>query len=283
MFFLKKVLIVNNINRARSTVFFAISVALSVVSALFLTFAVMQEYEAAIGHFSRGAMFAPAVYVVLAAAFLLGIASAFLFKKVTPDTSAKAGPFPVFCHAVCAFMIVATVVFDKITAPQAQAQVALPLVIAYYAFSIGAAAALIMYALQGGYRTNASKLLSFCPVIYCAVQTLILYFDKTTAVNSPVKIMIQLAYVALMLMFVCDSGVAVEKENALGKLYMCSLWACVMSGAVSVSAVAAQIMNIRSFHITLADAVLLLCLFLVSISKLWGASFRLIPASEDEE
>lgn len=288
MFIQKKVFIVNNINRTKSTLFFAIAISLTLVAGAFLSLAVTTEYESILGHFMRGAMFAPAVYVTCGAAFICGIISFILLRRTEIDCTVKAGIFPCFTHALTAFMTVAAIAFEYLTAPEADASVnagySVSLInIAYYIFALGTCAAFLMYGFSGAYKSAAAKLLSFCPVIYCAIKTLMLYFDESIAVNGPLKIMCQLAYVSLMLMFVCDSGLAVKKENIFGRFYMCTLWAVVMSGAVSAASLAAHIMNIKSFELSLAETCLLTAFFLTALSKLWHISFKLISVSEDEE
>ena len=214
----------NNINRTKSTLFFALAVSLTLVAAAFLALAVTTEYESIIGHFMRGAMFAPAVYVTCGLAFVCGIVSFALLRRTEIAFETKAGIFPCFTHALTAFMIVAAIVFEYLTAPAAQADAAGGTVnlinIAYYVFALGTCAAFLMFGFCGAYKSMAAKLLSFCPVVLCAVKTLMLYFDKSIAVNGPLKIMCQLAYVSLMLMFVYDSGLAVEKERIFGRTYV---------------------------------------------------------------
>ena len=288
MFIQKKVFIVNNINRTKSTIFFALAISLALVAAAFLSLAVTTEYESILGHFMRGAMFAPAVYVTCGVGFACGIASLIFFRRTEIDSEIRAGVFPCFTHALTAFMTVAAIAFEYLTAPEAEAAVntgyAINLInIAYYIFAVGTCAAFLVFGFFGAYKSTAAKLLSFCPVIYCAVKTLMLYFDNSIAVNGPLKIMCQLAYVSLMLMLVYDSGLAVGKEKIFGKSYMCTLWAVVMSGAVSVSSVAAHIMNVKSFELSLAETCLLTAFFLTALSKLWHLSFKLISVSEDEE
>ncbi len=286
MFIQKKVFIVNNINRTKSTIFFALAISLALVAAAFLSLAVITEYESILGHFMHGAMFAPAVYVTCGMAFVCGIVSWALLRRTEIDCEARAGIFPCFTHALAAFMAVAAIAFEYLAVPAAQEAAdgsANLISIAYYVFAVGTCAAFLMYGFSGAYKSTAAKLLSFCPVIYCAVKTLMLYFDKTVAVNSPLKIMCQLAYVSLMLMLVYDSGLAIGKEKTFGKSYMCTLWAVVISGAVSLSSVVAHIMNVKSFELSLAETCLLTAFFLTALAKLWHLSFKLISASEDDE
>lgn len=288
MFIEEGFFIVNNINRTKSTLFFAIAISLTLVASAFLSLAVTTEYESILGHFMRGAMFAPAVYVTCAVAFVCGIVSWVLLRRteVTPDI--KAGVFPCFTHALAAFLAVAAIAFEYLTAPEANVAVSTNSTVSiistlYYVFAFGTCAALLMYGFFGSYKSNVAKVLSFCPVIYCAVKTLMIYFDESIAVNGPLKIMCQLAYVSLMLMFVYDSGLAIEKKNVFGRTYMCTVWAVVMSGAVSVASLAAHIMNVKSFGLSLAETCLLTAFFLTALSKLWHLSFKLISVSEDEE
>lgn len=286
MFIQKKVFIVNNINRTKSTIFFALAISLTLVAGAFLSLAVTTEYESILGHFMRGAMFAPAVYVTCGLSFVCGIVSFVLLRRTETDCEERAGIFPCFAHALTAFMAVAAIAFEYLAVPAAQtaSEGGVSIIsIAYYIFAVGTCAAFLMYGFSGAYKSTAAKLLSFCPVIYCAVKTLMLYFDNSIAVNGPLKIMCQLAYVSLMLMLVYDSGLAVGKEKIFGKAYMCTLWAVVMSGAVSVSSVAAHIMNVKSFELSLAETCLLTAFFLTALSKLWHLSFKLISVSEDEE
>lgn len=278
----------NNINRTKSTLFFAIAISLTLVASAFLALAVTTEYESILGHFMHGAMFAPAVYVTCGLAFVCGIVSWALLRRTEISHDTRAGIFPCFAHALTAFMAVAAIAFEYLTTPAANVSVVANNTVSvvstlYYVFAFGTCAALLMYGFFGAYKNNVAKVLSFCPVIYCAVKTLMIYFDESIAVNGPLKIMCQLAYVALMLMFVYDSGIAVEKNNVFGRAYMCSLWAVVMSGAVSIASIAAHIMGVKSFELSLAETCLLTAFFITALSKLWHLSFKHISVSEEEE
>lgn len=269
------------INRKTAIIFFAVTLALTLGTAALLVLALANEYDSALCHFSRSALFAPAVYIVLGVVCALGVALCIFSRKTEPDFNKTAGIFESFTSAFSAILIICALVFDYIGHAESMKSSAPALVWLYSAFAVLSGAALVMYAIFGSYKSTAAKLLSLCPPLYCAAQTLILYFDKTIAVNGPIKILTQLAYVALMLMFVADAGIAVEKKGIYPRYMMFSVWACVMSGTISCAALVAQLMKMVYFEITLADTCLLFALFLLSVSKLYrGVS--ILPIGEED-
>lgn len=271
-----------NINRKTAIIFFAAALALTAGAAALLVLALANEYDSVLCHFSTSALFAPAVYVILGVSCALGIALAVFSRKAEPNYSKNAGIFESFTSAFSAILIVCALVFDYIGKAESMESTAPVLIGLYSVFAVLSSVALVMYAISGSYKSTAAKVLSLCPPLYCAAQTLILYFDKTIAVNGPIKILTQLAYVALMLMFVSDAGIAVGKDKIYGKYMMFSVWACVMSGVISVAALVSQLMKMVYFEITLADTCLLFALFLLSVSKLYRGVSILPKAEEDQ-
>ena len=181
---------------------FAAALILGIFGAVCLYLGVISEYNDAMGYFNSDSIFAPAAYVCMVAGPVFGILSLVIFKK--QEASDKALPCGIITKAA-SFICAALILFATYCDISARLNAAVPSfdakAILFIAVSVVAAVSLIVnsFVKKGIPATPMASLLSFAPVIYCAMCVLYLYFDQSVAVNSPAKFICQLTYLSFML------------------------------------------------------------------------------------
>lgn len=125
--------------------------------------------------------------------------------------------------------------------------------------SIPTAAYLIISAVTKTEEKPALTALGFFPVLWTAVCLLRIYFDRTSAINNPVKIFSQMALAAVMLFFLSELRIRVEKPVL--RVYLAFSGAAAMLGfSYSVSLIAAYLSGVGGLSgDVLLAVVILLC------------------------
>lgn len=125
--------------------------------------------------------------------------------------------------------------------------------------SIPTAAYLIISALTKTEEKPALTALGFFPVLWTAVCLLRIYFDRTSAINNPVKIFSQMALAAVMLFFLSELRIRVGKP--VMRVYLAFSGAAAMLGfSYSVSLIAAYLSGVGGLSgDVLLAVVILLC------------------------
>ena len=125
--------------------------------------------------------------------------------------------------------------------------------------SIPTAAYLIISAVTKTEEKPALTALGFFPVLWTAVCLLRIYFDRTSAINNPVKIFSQMALAAVMLFFLSELRIRVGKPVL--RVYLAFSGAAAMLGfSYSVSLIAAYLSGVGGLPgDVLLAVVILLC------------------------
>ena len=223
----------------------AASLILGVFGAVCLFIAIKGEYDNALGYFSADSVFSLAVYCCLAAGAVFGAAGYVFFKKHSaPDRALPGGAFVVIASCVSAALILFSTVYEVMLYAMDGAESVHAVVLASWVLGVLCALSLICTALfaKSGTVKAWISLLSFAPALYCASQVLILYFDQSVAVNSPIKIICQLSYIAVMLVFCTETGLSLGKGKIFAR-YIFSLCAAVTICGVCALAAAAVLVS----------------------------------------
>ncbi len=260
-----------------------IALAIAAVGGILLILAVCGEYDIDVGHFAADAVYAPFAYGALGAGVVLALVLAFLSGKSRIMHGKNAGAFLSFASVFAAILLIASVVFSFVDRSTVVEEGYNTFVYAAVAFGIGGAVALFMFALSGSYRTKLAKVLSFCLPLYFVMRTLILYFDKTVAINSSVKIITQLAFVAFALFAIFDAGVYVGREKILPRYLFGCVCAQTVGGSVSIAALVSQFTVAGSFELSVVDTCMLLAFFLLVCAKMHHIAFAVAEAKTAEE
>lgn len=125
--------------------------------------------------------------------------------------------------------------------------------------SIPTAAYLIISAVTKTEEKPALTALGFFPVLWTAVCLLRIYFDRTSAINNPVKIFSQMALAAVMLFLLSELRIRVGKP--VMRVYLAFSGAAAMLGfSYSVSLIAAYLSGVGGLSgDVLLAVVILLC------------------------
>lgn len=243
----------------------AASFVIGIFGAVCLYLGITGEYNDAMGHFNVGSLFAPVVYCCLVGGPVLGIAGAVVFRRTkAPDKALPGGIAAVVVSALAAAAILYTEIGGILSHMKEAAAPISPVNAVSWLFALLATASIVTNAVtaRNGNKVNpAVSLLAFTPALYCASKVLLMYFDQSIAVNSPVKLICQLAYLSYMLVFTAEAGLSLGKERLFPK-YVFTLCAAVsVGGLCSVAAAAITLTGTQCAGLAGADCIAKLGLF----------------------
>lgn len=218
---------------------FAASLLLGVFGAVCLFLGILSEYNDAMGHFNVGSLFAPVAYASIVAGPVLGIVGWVLFsKRSVADKALPSGKLTVVASLAAAVGIIVSALAEIIEKTGAPVRTIGGADILSWILAAGAAASFVcsaFFAKSGPVKPWIS-LLSFVPVFYCASRVLLLYFDQTVAVNSPVKLICQLTYLAPMLVLTAETGISLGKGEIFPRYIFTLCCGTCIAGIGAVSA-----------------------------------------------
>ena len=243
----------------------AASFVIGMFGAVCLYLGITGEYNDAMGYFNTDSLFAPVVYCCLVGGPLLGVAGWIIFRDHrAPDKALPGGIVAIAVSCVSAAMILYSTVSDMMSYIHAVPGTLQGVTVITWILSFLAAASLLVSAFfaKGGETVKPLvSLLAFTPVLYCTSEVLLLYFDQSIAVNSPIKFICQLAYLSYMLVFTAEAGLSLGKGNIFPR-YIFTLCASVaIGGACSVAAALATATGAECVAIVGVDCVAKLGLF----------------------
>lgn len=218
---------------------FLASLFLGLFGAVCLYLGIAGEYNDAMGYFNVGSIFAPVVYCTIVCGAVLGIVGWIVFRKhVAPD---KALPQSAATRTASALAALCIFIVAGVGAYQALGNHEIPfrgVEVFSFVTAVFAAASLIADAFFAKGKKNDAwrSLLSFGTTLYCASRVLILYFDQTVAVNSPVKFICQLSYLSFMLVCTARTGLTLGRGHILPRYIFALCCAMTAGGACAVAA-----------------------------------------------
>lgn len=228
-------------NGKKTKILFLITAALSVIAALTYMMAIGNDYEAVLGYFKVGSVFAISSYVCFGAAVVLGIVSWFLCRR---DATVKSGAFKQNVLSKVTTILLAFAVLVNFLQETMQVKVTsfqrfYQVIYASRILGVLCAVALVVNALISNRSKTVACLLSFFPPLYFACKVLCNYFDQNVAVNSLPKLIFQVTLIALMLAFTAEAGMALGRgqiyHRYVAVLNIASVlsFACGIAGAVN--------------------------------------------------
>ena len=193
----------------------AFCAALALFGAFCLYFGVKSEYNPALGYFDKGSVFAAAIYLSLALGAAAGIVSWVLFARL--KCADKPIPQKNVLTVISCVLISAGITADCIEdAVEFFGAVSVKYsYIHYIMWILGAAAAVLMLvcAVPGKSNSPVHSLGYFAAPLFLASKILIIYFDRSVAVNSPAKMISQFSLICFMLMFTAETGISLGRGN----------------------------------------------------------------------
>ncbi len=264
-----------------------VSVCLAALGFALILLAALTEYDVSIGHFANKAVFAPSAYAVCTIGVIAAVVCAFLCKGNRLSHGKNAGVFLSFASALSAILMLASVVltFVEKVSHEAVPGAAVNLGTVHYLsmlFGVLGSAALVLFVFYGSYRTRASQMLSFCIPVYFIFETLIQYFDKTTAINSPLKVLVQLTFISYAVFTTFDAGVYIGREKILPRYVFSCMAAVVIGGSVSLAALVCQFVKAQCFSLSVVESCMACAFFLLAAAKLHHIAFSIKPEKKVE-
>ncbi len=254
----------------------AASVLIGVFGAVCLFLAVAGEYNDAMGYFNTDSLFAPVLYCCLCAGPLLGGVGWFLFRKHSaPDEALPCGISVKIASCLCAAIIFMVIAFEIYGFAGRPASAILKIEMISWVFAVLCSASLIV----GGFLSKSGapvkpfvSLLSFAPALFCAVEVLLLYFDQSVAVNSPVKFICQLSYISYMLVFCAEAGLSLGRGKIYSRYLFALISAATVGGACSLAAVVLTVTGVPCASLSGAGSFVSLVMFVYCIVRLCNFS-----------
>ncbi len=263
-------------------IFGIISIFLAAVSAFLLIRGVQTEYDAAIGHFSADAVFAPIAFVLMILGTVLGIVPAFLMKGVKADSSRGAGIALSFVSVFAGALILASSVFGFFDSGVELSE--------NYRFlsglggvvGIAGAVAMLIFAMSGAFKTRLSRMLSMLVPLYFIIRVLLLYFDSSGAVNSTAKMATQTAFIAFALLATFDAGMYIGRE-ILRRYIFGAIFAVSVGLPVGIAALITQFTIPGCFNLSVVDTCMVCGFAAYSAVKLFHLALSLKDAEHTDE
>lgn len=227
---------------------FLAALFLGLFGAICLYIGIATEYNDAMGHFDVGSIFAPVVYCAITAGPVLGIVGWIVFRKhVAPD---RALPRSIATKATAVFAAVSVLVVAVVDTFSASSVG--PINVFSLATAVFAAGSFVCdeFFVNGKKNDAWRSLLSFSTTLYCASRVLILYFDQTVAVNSSVKLICQLSYLAFMLVCTARTGITLGRGHLLPRYIFALSCAMAAGGVCAVAATVCTLTGTQCVAIT---------------------------------
>lgn len=255
----------------------AFCAALALFGAFCLYFGVKSEYNPALGYFDKGSVFAAAIYLSLALGAAAGIVSWVLFARL--KCADKPIPQKNVLTVISCVLISAGIAADCIEdAVEFFGAVSVKYSYMHYIMWIlGAAAAVLMLvcAVPGKSNNPVHSLGYFAAPLFLASKILIIYFDRSVAVNSPAKMISQFSLICFMLMFTAETGISLGRGNIFPRWLGTLCISTAVGGVGGIGSLALCLAGINFPGITLCDAAMITAFALYAFLRLIS-----VPAME---
>ena len=116
-----------------------------------------------------------------------------------------------------------------------------------------------------------------------APNGILLYLDETVALNSPVKVIYQLMYIAFMLLFTAQTGLLLGKGAIFPRYVFCLIAAAVLAGSVSISALLCAVAGVQGHTLSPAQILFSLAGSIYALCQLFSAASAAAQWTEEEK
>lgn len=154
---------------------------------------------------------AKAFYVIVAAIVL---ASCLIYpltgvSKLTNKSFSKQKNL--FLYAFCGFAVLAVTAFEFIIPSVSKVGNGTLIPVLFRISGIPFAAFFFSLIAKGKNAKKVQTVLGFFPIIWCVLKLICIYFDQTTPIGDPVKIMTQVTFVSVVCYFLAEQRVRIDK------------------------------------------------------------------------
>jgi len=188
--------------------FFFLTVALSVLVIALRTVSLYSCYDASLGLYDNGAVLPVIVNIVTVVSLIVIAGFPFVVDKNAklPINLPKVGRFITFASSLCGFTLLITLVFQFIVGVDFMgvSMLSAGLKLVMLISSVPAAMYFLVIAVKDSPKKNIMALLGFFPTLWTALYLMCVYFDKSSVIANPVRIMTQLSLIAAMVYFLFE-------------------------------------------------------------------------------
>jgi hypothetical protein len=180
--------------------YFIITAILSAAAVSVQTYLFFAYYEENLNLYKAGAQLPGIFYICIFISALFCTSSSFIFRK---DSSAHslppAGRFVSFAAILSGFLLLASVLLNSWYYLSGVYTAVTPLRAAAYIAAVPASFYFIITAMSRAPKQNVIVLLGITAIIWAALYLMCIYFDMTSPLNSPIRILNQLSLITIML------------------------------------------------------------------------------------
>lgn len=204
---------------ARGYYFFTLIASL--IGAALQMVLLLSEYDVSIGMYRNDSLLASVFtgFVLIVAVAILTMPFVARKEKLPPLTELPSSDTPVmFASTLSGFILIAVLILQLVLKTPISGTLGTGdyFWIAVLILAVPTAIFFFLPAFPLKNKARIEKAFAFFPVIWCAVYLMHTYFDKSTALRSPVRILSELAMIASMLFFLMELRVRVGKSNPTG-------------------------------------------------------------------
>ena len=240
-------------NRIFPRLCFVLTAVLTLLGATLRTVCMLTAFDGSVGYFNKG--FLPILSTVLYFAGVLTpiLCAAFIPKSTLPTTLHTHLRLPaalLWGLSLAAFTVLSLVLcYPDRTNPLLTLPTLLGICASLYFFLSGT---------RNGRYPDWLSLVGFLPVLWCVTAVAETYTDQFTAMNSPVKVGLQLGFIGLMLILTAELRFRLGKPLPRAAAAMMGIGACLaLNGALPVLAGIGSHVLDNPLH--LLYAIVLLC------------------------
>lgn len=203
--------------------YYFLTLITSLIGASLQMILLLSEYDNGIGMYRRSSMLANVFtgFVLLVTIFIFTLP--FICRRDLAKARSQTGlVLPsadvsvTFASTLCGFILVAIMILSLWKIPPGPLATAGDYFwLAVILLLLPTALFFFCLALPIKHRPSTETALAFFPIFWCAAYLMSVYFNNTTALNSPVRILTEFATIASMLFFLMELRVRVGKPNPI--------------------------------------------------------------------
>lgn len=204
---------------AAPKVFFIMTAVLAIAAALTQTILFYSDYDERLNLYHTGVTLPGILYIAVFIAALF-CASAYFITKDNAQTQILPSPdrFVVFAAILGGFQLLAAVLFNLYYYMAGMYTGMTSLRAAVLITAVPAAIYFIITALSRNPKKTVLILCGFFTVIWAALYLMCIYFDMSSPLNSPIRILNQLSLITIMLYFIFEIRYLLDKPRP--RLYL---------------------------------------------------------------
>ena len=242
----------------------------------------LSAYDAVLGHFKAGffADYGFALFAVLAVIVFLFFV--IMTREHTPRVSLESTPFSVLASAfvaIATFAWLLDTLFALVGKTESTAETVLFILTVVSSLGLIAYMATVALSLSNLTLTVGAGMAA---LLFCIFYAMLAYFNTAFTLNSPIKVLDQVTFLALLLFFMAETRLRLGKRGA-GLYLFCAMAALVFSAADSIPGLVYFAAKKTALVGSFMHDFLVLALFLYVLSRLFVTLSQSQPNAEAHE